>query len=205
MEQERKHGTAVAMAGQGPETDPGSHATPGTGDAAAFRFAALGRELVIAGVFVGVYNQQPSFPVVDPASFCKGLVTFIHSHMKPEVYYPSLTHRSSQDQQAGPDDKDGEHGMTAGARQEQASRAGQMEGQAQDSGQHSQGQSQSQPSGEGEDGGQRSRQEVLQALQALINVLQAVPKLTALMASRPAITPLLSCIQPICRYALFFQ
>lgn len=36
-------------------------------------------ELVVAGVFVRVYNEQPTFPVADPAAFCKGLVTYLHA------------------------------------------------------------------------------------------------------------------------------
>ena len=36
-------------------------------------------ELVVAGVFVRVYNEQPAFPVADPAAFCKGLVTYLHA------------------------------------------------------------------------------------------------------------------------------
>lgn len=34
---------------------------------------------MVAGVFVRVYNEQPSFPVADPAAFCKGLVTYLHA------------------------------------------------------------------------------------------------------------------------------
>ncbi len=40
-------------------------------------FTAQG-ELVVANVFVRVYNEQPTFPVSDPASFCKGLVSYLH-------------------------------------------------------------------------------------------------------------------------------
>lgn len=42
-------------------------------------FKAIQGELVIAGVFVRVYNEQPSFSLADPNSFCKGLVTYLHS------------------------------------------------------------------------------------------------------------------------------
>lgn len=35
-------------------------------------------ELVVANVFVRVYNEQPTFPVSDPASLCKGLVSYLH-------------------------------------------------------------------------------------------------------------------------------
>ena len=36
-------------------------------------------ELVVANVFVRVYNEQPTFPVSDAASFCKGLVSYLHT------------------------------------------------------------------------------------------------------------------------------
>ena len=35
-------------------------------------------ELVVAGVFVRVYNEQPTFMVSDPPAFCKGLVSYLH-------------------------------------------------------------------------------------------------------------------------------
>ncbi len=89
METERTTAsTADTVSGHPSLTEPGSAATAGsagTTTANGFKFAALGKELVVAGVFVRVYNEQPNFPVADPAAFCKGLVTFIHSHMKPEV------------------------------------------------------------------------------------------------------------------------
>ena len=89
METERTTAsTADAVSGHPSPAEPGSAATAGsagTTTASGFRFAALGKELVVAGVFVRVYNEQPNFPVADPAAFCKGLVTFIHAHMKPEV------------------------------------------------------------------------------------------------------------------------
>ncbi len=89
METERTTAsTADTVSGHHAPAEPGSAATAGsagTTTASGFRFAALGKELVVAGVFVRVYNERPNFPVADPAAFCKGLVTFIHSHMKPEV------------------------------------------------------------------------------------------------------------------------
>lgn len=45
----------------------------------AFSYTSLRGELVVAGVFIRVYNQQPAFPLSDPAALCKGLVTFLHS------------------------------------------------------------------------------------------------------------------------------
>lgn len=91
MEVERQVGTTAstpdATSGHVAAAQPGSEATAGGSSttASGFRFAALGKELVVAGVFVRVYNEQPNFPVADPAAFCKGLVTFIHALMKPEV------------------------------------------------------------------------------------------------------------------------
>lgn len=100
MEVERREATAGT-----PASAPGylSAAEPGTGATAAgspttatgFKFAALGQELVVAGVFVRVYNEQANFPVADPAAFCKGLVTHIHGHMKPEVNLCRLLHSTT--------------------------------------------------------------------------------------------------------------
>ena len=36
-------------------------------------------ELVVAGVFVRIYNEQPAYAVADPAAFAKGLVSWIHA------------------------------------------------------------------------------------------------------------------------------
>ena len=90
MEVERREataGTPASAPGHLPAAGLSTGATivgaPTT--AAGFKFAALGQELVVAGVFVRVYNEQPNSPVADPAAFCKGLVTFIHTHTKPEV------------------------------------------------------------------------------------------------------------------------
>ena len=41
-------------------------------------------ELIVAGVFVRVYNEQPAFPVADPAAFCKGLVTYLHAQTQQQ-------------------------------------------------------------------------------------------------------------------------
>ena len=213
MELERKEGSAVSTIDQDTHAEPGSANTAGapTTPATSFRFAALGKELVVAGVFVGVYNQQPNFAVADPAAFCRGLVTFIHSRMKPEVYYnslssnqqdpvhstgttlgtPSMSSRDSVPLSPTTDPS----GASAHARASPVGRPdieGQPQPEERDHGQQ----------GDTRDAEQRSRQEVVQALQALINVLQAVPKLTALMASRPAITPLLNCLEPICRLVM---
>lgn len=46
-------------------------AEPDTAAAAGFKYSALGGELVVAGVFVRVFNEQPGYSVKDPATFCK--------------------------------------------------------------------------------------------------------------------------------------
>ncbi len=46
------------------------------------RYKALAGELVIAGVFVRVYDEQPSFPVSNPAALCRGLVTYLHNTVR---------------------------------------------------------------------------------------------------------------------------
>jgi DnaJ family protein C protein 13 len=45
-------------------------------------------ELVVANVFVRVYNEQPAFQVTDPATFCKGLVTYLHAKTLPAQSRP---------------------------------------------------------------------------------------------------------------------
>ena len=51
-----------------------------------FAYSSLKGELVVAGVFVRVYNEQPSFALSDPAAFCKGLVTWLHaSHQRKQA------------------------------------------------------------------------------------------------------------------------
>lgn len=52
--------------------------------AAGFRYPSLSEELVVAGVYVRMFCEQPTFPVKDPASLCKGLVTQIHALQHPE-------------------------------------------------------------------------------------------------------------------------
>lgn len=41
-------------------------------------------ELIVANVFVRVYNEQPTFQVSDPAAFCKCLVAYLHTQTLPE-------------------------------------------------------------------------------------------------------------------------
>ncbi len=47
--------------------------------AAKYSYASLRGELVVAGVYVRVYIEQPRFALRDPVAFCKGLVTKIHA------------------------------------------------------------------------------------------------------------------------------
>ena len=52
---------------------------PDISQAVDFQFKALDGELQISGVYVRVYNEQPTFRLSDPVEFCKGLVKFIHT------------------------------------------------------------------------------------------------------------------------------
>lgn len=45
------------------------------------------RELVVAGVFVRVFNEQPTFLVTDPPAFCKGLVSYLHMQTQSEQFW----------------------------------------------------------------------------------------------------------------------
>jgi hypothetical protein len=48
---------------------PAADGTPPSVDG--FRYGALDGELVVAGVFVRLYNEQPAFAIADPSAFCK--------------------------------------------------------------------------------------------------------------------------------------
>lgn len=48
-------------------------------------------ELVVAGVFVRVYNEQPTFLVSDPPSFCKGLVSYLHVRTHSPLFRAAQT------------------------------------------------------------------------------------------------------------------
>ena len=52
--------------------------TQGPASLAQFRHVALAEELVVAGVFVRLYNEQPDCPLADAPALCKGLVTHVH-------------------------------------------------------------------------------------------------------------------------------
>lgn len=55
------------------------------------RYKALAGELVIAGVFVRVFDEQPAFAVTDPAALCRGLVTYLHTVVRPPQADTSAT------------------------------------------------------------------------------------------------------------------
>ncbi len=42
----------------------------------------------MSGIFVRVYNDQPAFPLGDPAAFCKGLVSYIHAKTRQDASAP---------------------------------------------------------------------------------------------------------------------
>ena len=58
---------------------PGPDAVAGL---AGFSYPALAGELVVAGVYVRLFVADPAFPLGDPASLVRGLVTFIHAARK---------------------------------------------------------------------------------------------------------------------------
>ena len=62
--------------------------------AALIRASSSQGELAVAGVYVRVFNQQPNFPLADPAAFCKVSVVLL-SACKPGLR-PSRAHGSLQ-------------------------------------------------------------------------------------------------------------
>ena len=66
----------LAKAAEEHRRSPGAEALT---TASKYSYASLRGELVVAGVYVRVYIEQPSFPLKDSVSFCKGLVTRIHA------------------------------------------------------------------------------------------------------------------------------
>lgn len=56
---------------------------------------------------------------------------------------------------------------------------------------------------EAERQGHLANDHLLAALKALLSLVEAHPRLAALMATRPAQAPLLSCLGPVCRYAVW--
>ena len=55
-------------------------AEPDMQAAATFRYEALGGELVVAGVFVRIFNEQSGFAVQDPVAFCKVIISLNSYH-----------------------------------------------------------------------------------------------------------------------------
>jgi DnaJ family protein C protein 13 len=83
LEQQR---TAAVSAAAAPPADGegGGAAAPAAAAAAAegFTYRCLQGELVLAGVFVRVFTEQPDFQLSDPAAFCKALVTYIYQQQQ---------------------------------------------------------------------------------------------------------------------------
>lgn len=52
--------------------------------AAKYSYASLRGELIVAGVYVRVYIEQPNFSLKDSVAFCKGLVTKIHALLQQQ-------------------------------------------------------------------------------------------------------------------------
>ena len=63
---------------------------------------------MVAGVFVRVFNEQPAFPLADPAGFCKGLVTYVHAATRAEAQQQ----QQQQQEQQGGDAGQGSHVAT---------------------------------------------------------------------------------------------
>ena len=55
-------------------------ASPDIAAAADFSFKALDGELTVAGVFVRIFVEQPTFAVADPAAFCKARGLLVRAH-----------------------------------------------------------------------------------------------------------------------------
>lgn len=65
-----------ALAAQRADASAPDSAAASGGAASGFRFAALDGELAVASVYVRVFNEQPNFPLADPAAFCKVCLEF---------------------------------------------------------------------------------------------------------------------------------
>ncbi|ORC90853.1 endosomal trafficking protein RME-8 [Trypanosoma theileri] len=42
-----------------------------------FSYSAHKEELIVGGIFVRLYNEQPTFPIEDPAAFCTAMIKFL--------------------------------------------------------------------------------------------------------------------------------
>ena len=135
---------------------------------------ALEGELVVAGVFVRLYNEQADFPIPDPPAFCKSLVAFINMESKALPSSPAMSRTSSgrlRPKSPGPPERGDASVVAKGI------------GKASWK----------------EDAQTMRRRHLVEALLAFQNVLEAHQRLAALMASRSALAPLLNCIEPACR------
>ncbi len=70
-------------------------------------------ELVVAGVFVRVYNEQPTFAISDPPSFCKGLVSYLHVQTQFPLFYAPQADAQPEDPGAGAECHPSSHGRSA--------------------------------------------------------------------------------------------
>ena len=70
-------------------------------------------ELVVAGVFVRVYNEQPTFAVSDAPSFCKGLVSYLHVQTQSPLFCALQADAQPEDPEAGADYHPSSHGRSA--------------------------------------------------------------------------------------------
>ncbi|KAK9868448.1 hypothetical protein WJX84_004951 [Apatococcus fuscideae] len=139
-----------------------------------FQYKALEGELVVAGVFVRLYNEQADFPIPDPPAFCKSLVAFINMESKALPSSPAMSRTSSgrlRPKSPGPPERGDASVVAKGI------------GKASWK----------------EDAQTMRRRHLVEALLAFQNVLEAHQRLAALMASRSALAPLLNCIEPACR------
>lgn len=70
---------------------------------------------MVAGVFVRVYNEQPTFAVSDPPSFCKGLVSYLHVQTHSPLFRAPQADAQSGDPESGADYHLSSHSRPAAA------------------------------------------------------------------------------------------
>ena len=68
---------------------------------------------MVAGVFVRVYNEQPTFAVSDPPSFCKGLVSYLHVQTQSPLFRAPQADAQPEGPEAGADYHPSSHGRSA--------------------------------------------------------------------------------------------
>jgi hypothetical protein len=151
-------------------------------------------ELAVAGVYVRVFNQQPNFPLADPAAFCK-VITVLLCMCMPLRRMPvhAAADQCHADMQLTPI-------LTSNLAARRSSQGlvmyinGSVKGHA----------AAAESSGTGDGGDeqvQRRRRHLAAALQALQHAIEGHPRLAMLMASRPALAPLLEVVERPCRCA----